>query len=204
MYNLKKYIKLWFRDFLWKTYIQFGQVFGLVDVAQGFPHFRRSFASFDVCQLFLHQTRGDNGEGLLGSPFVRLLELVAHCGRWRQLQTLHDLPKIFGGHHHLQLELIEVEVVTAELIERDVAIALTRSHFATRTEAPTHSMHPWGLKSPQRIYILILKYGMGSIYCSRVSHTQVNTFPLKLDAKWLINNYQKITTKAFGTPIASN
>ena len=74
---------------------------------------------------------GNGGEGLLTSPLIRLLDLVARCGRWWQLQTLHNLPKIFSGHRYLQLELIEVEVVVTELVEHDVAIALIRSHFTT-------------------------------------------------------------------------
>ena len=85
----------------------------------------------------------------LASPFVCFLDLVACCERWQQLRTLHDLPKIFGGHHHLQFELIEVEVVAAEFVERNVSIAFTRSHFATRMQAPTYSIYTKVLKNLQ-------------------------------------------------------
>jgi len=101
-----------------------GQAFGFVDVAQRFPRFRRSFTPFDVRQLLVHQARGNDGEGFLASSLVRLFDLVARRGRWRQLRPVHDLPKIFGGHHHLQLELVEVEIVAAKFVERDVAIPL--------------------------------------------------------------------------------
>ena len=118
-----------------------GQTFGLVNVAQGLLRFCRSFISFNIRQFIVHQARGNDGEGFLASSLVRLLDLVACRGQWRQLRILHDIPKIFGGQHHLQLELVEVEVITAELIERDVSIGLTRSHFVTKVQALTHSMY---------------------------------------------------------------
>jgi hypothetical protein len=40
-----------------------GQVFGLVDVASRPPRFYRFFVSFYMCQLFVHQTCGNDGKG---------------------------------------------------------------------------------------------------------------------------------------------
>ena len=91
------------------------QAFGLMDVTQGFPRFCLSFTSFDMHQLLVHQICGNDSEGLLASLFVRLFDLFTRRRRWRQLRTLHDFPKIFGGHHHLQLELIDIELLPPNL-----------------------------------------------------------------------------------------
>ena len=113
-----------------------GQAFGFVNVAQCPPRFHGSFASFDMRQFFVHQTHGNDGEGLLASSFVRLLDFVARGRGWWQLRTFHNLPKILGGQRHLQLELIEVEVLATELVNRYKSITLTRNHFQPECKLP--------------------------------------------------------------------
>ena len=98
--------------------------------------FRGSFASFDKRQLLVHQIYGNDGKGLLTSSLICLLDFVTRDGRWWQLRTFHDLPKIFGGHDHLQFQFIEVEVLTTEVINRYKSIIFTRSYFQAECKLP--------------------------------------------------------------------
>ena len=56
------------------------RIFGFVNVTKHPSRFHGVFAFFDVRQLHVHQTHGNDGEGLLGFLFVRLLDFVA--SRW--------------------------------------------------------------------------------------------------------------------------
>ena len=50
------------------------------------------------------------------------------------------LLEIFCGDDHLQLRLVEVEVVAAKIIERDGAIAFISNQLVSQMQAPTQCM----------------------------------------------------------------
>ena len=81
-----------------------------------------------MAQTFLHRH---------SYTFITAL-LVVDGGGTSKLSMIFQ--RSFGEQHHLQLELMKVDVLAIEFFHYYKSIALTKSHLITQIQAPSHSI----------------------------------------------------------------
>ena len=83
-------------------------------------------------------------------PSCIVVLMPSCCCHWQWMvaviPNIYDLPKIFGGQHHLYF-YVKVEVLVIEPINHYEFHALSRSHLIIQMQAPIYSMYHEGRRT---------------------------------------------------------